>query len=439
MPQFIKFTPEILNGQNISILREIGRKVGVKSSSTKLKDELILNIIKIQNGEIEPDTQSKRGAPAKQVDVSAFYRQEVQEPIKEDEILYPTDFPCEVFEFNDVNPVNTRGYFKLISQDGYGFILKEPTKMSYDDVFVSQNMVAKYNLKDGDYVLCDAKKGQNSLYFLNEIYFINDISVDDLTAKTNFEDLQATYPDKRLSFADNYNSKSLGIVDLFAPIGFGQRAMIVGDKFTGKTTLLKNLALSVSKNKDVSAYFVLLLGQSPEVVFDFKKDFNNDLYATSYEDDLDTHLSTINFVLNRAKRLVELGQNVVVFACPSSNVLSTNHTDVVEKNSQILSNFKKLVGLGRNVIDGGSLTVVFTIDKNDYVANEYAFAPIVNCKISLSNDLANKRVFPAIDILSSVSQKDYVLLNSAEYDKANAVRKGLSNGKIDVDDYILNF
>ena len=436
MSEFIKFTPEILRGQNISILREIGRKIGVKSSSTKLKDELILNIIKIQNGELEPDVQSKRGAPTKNVDVSAFYRREI---VPDEEILYPTDFQTEVFEFNDVSPVNTKGFFKLISQDGYGFVLKEPTKRSYDDVFVSQNIVTKYNIKDGDYVLCDSKKSHNGLYYLNTVYFINDISVDDLTTRADFDNLQVAYPNKKLSFLDSNLSKSAGIVDAFAPIGFGQRAMVVGENFTGKTTLIKDLALSVSKNSDVSAYFVVLLGQSPEVISDFKTAFGDNLYATSYDDDVDSHISVIDFVLNRSKRLVELGQNVVVFACPSSNVLSVNHEDVAEKNTQILSAFKKLVALGRNVVDGASLTIVFSIDKKDYLANEYFFAPVVNCKIVLSNDLASKRVFPAIDLLASVSQKDYVLLSKTDYDMAKAVRMDVSNGKINLDDYILNF
>ena len=442
MSEFIKFTPELLNGQNISILREIGRQLGVKSSSSKPKEELILSILQIQEGSLEPVAPSKRGAPAKNVDVSAFYLRDSGSEEPSDEVLYIPNIVKDVLIFRDDNVIESEGVVRLVYPEQYGFILFDMSKRTDKDVFITKQNVCANNLKDGDLVKCTSKLGQNGCLYLDKIISVNGSDKLPDKDRVSINDLPAVYPDKKIPLYDgDYKNKGVRIVDLFTPIGYGQRVAIIGERFTGKKTLVKDIALSIKNNVQDAIIFTILLGESPELISDFKKELGDVLVATSFNQDHEDHIKAFTTVCSRVKRLAEAGENVVLAVGSLSNLFvnSINSDNAIKENEKVVSLIKKAFISAKNIENGGSLTVIVGIDKKDFIKYESEFAPLINCDIILSKELASKRVFPAIDLVSSFTERDNVLSQKNDYVSANSVRKAIVDGKIDLGDAILEY
>ena len=435
--KFRTFTPEELGDVNLFVLREIGRVIGVKAPAGKNKDVLISEIIAIQQGELEPVLPSGLGAPQKtKVDLSAFLEEEIN-----------TEYPYELA--NPKVPLKDSQRPEMITvegvlevhMNGYGFLRVNNYENSKEDAYVSTINIKKYNLRRGDRVkaLCSPPK-ETEAAALKQIITINDLDPALFLKRTNFDDLIPYYPTKRLKLENDENSDDVAIrcIDLFAPLGMGQRGLIVAPPKTGKTTLLKKIAQAIESNyKDVKL-IVLLIDERPEEVTDIKRSVKGEVVFSTFDENAEHHVRAAELVINRAKRLVEVGQNVVILM-DSITRLARAYNNTIESSGKTLSGGldptalngpKRFFGAARNIEDGGSLTILSTalIDTgsrmDDVIYEE--FKGTGNMEIHLSRELSEKRIFPAIDLYKSGTRKDELLLSEKELSTVIKLRKILS-------------
>ncbi len=426
MPVFIKFTEETLKSQSLSVIREIGREIGVKSPTSKSVPELVNAIIKIQNGEITPVNPSTRGAPSKPVDVSMFYAD--------------YDKVTNVFELKDESVFSVTGVLEQ-HISGYGFLRVNNYENSDGDVYVSQQNIKKYNLRRGDKVTGKAKASNNNAAALTEVDLINDLPPELFLKRKNFDDLIPFYPTDRIRLETKENILATRCVDIFAPLGMGQRGLIVAPPKTGKTTFLKAMASAIEENYPDIKLIVLLIDERPEEVTDIKRSTGGEVVYSTFDEEPEHHVRAAELVINRAKRLVEVGKNVVILM-DSITKLARAYNNLVESSGKTLSGGidpnalyapKKFFGAARNIEDGGSLTIISTalVDTgsrmDDVVYEE--FKGTGNMEIHLSRELSEKRIFPAIDIKKSGTRKEELLLSDKERVAEYKLRKVLAESK----------
>ncbi|MBQ9513752.1 MAG: transcription termination factor Rho [Clostridia bacterium] len=446
--KFKQFSTETLKKLSLSVLREIGREIGVKTPAGKNKDDLISDIIDIQRGVLSPEPPSTRGAPPKfKIDLSEF----LLETEKKDNLYTREEEKnIKVSDNNDDGTQTVEGVLEQ-HQSGFGFLRTNNYENSKDDVYVSIQNIKKFNLRRGDKVKAIAKEVREG----NSIALIDVISINDLDPKlflkrTNFDNLTPYYPTDRikLEVAGEQNDVALRFIDLFSPIGMGQRGLIVAPPKTGKTTLLKKIAQSIEKNyKDVKL-IILLIDERPEEVTDIKRCVKGEVVFSTFDEGADHHIRASELVINRAKRLVEVGQNVVILM-DSITRLARAYNSVCESSGKTLSGGldptalagpKRFFGSARNIEDGGSLTILSTalIDTgsrmDDVIYEE--FKGTGNMEIHLSRELSEKRVFPAIDINKSGTRKEELLLTEKELKVEYQLRKIL-NDRVDATDSLI--
>lgn len=444
MQRFKKLTIEMLEGESIAILREIGRRIGVKAPAAKNKGDLITEIIAIQKGELEPVPPIKRGAPTKSViDVSAFLEQDDEYEIVE----RPT------IRFSDVNKKAEEGFVTegYLEQhvSGYGFLRVKNCENSEGDIYVSQQNIRKFNLRRGDKVKALAKEPRDGegAAALQEVISINDSPAEVYQKRANFDELVPYYPTKRIRLERKTGENGLAIrlIDLFAPIGKGQRGLIVAPPKTGKTTLLKMIAQSIEENHPEIKLLVLLIDERPEEVTDIKRSVGGEVIFSTFDEGPEHHIRTAELVINHAKRLVEGGQDVVILM-DSITRLARAYNSTIESSGKILSGGldpvalqgpKRFFGAARNIEEGGSLTILSTalIDTgsrmDDVVFEE--FKGTGNMEIHLSRELSERRVFPAIDLYKSGTRKEELLLNQSELSTVYKLRKILGDAQNSTD------
>lgn len=439
MNEFIIFTKELLEEQHLTILREIGRQIGVKAPASMGKMQLVKEIIDIQSNKKKPINPNKRGAPKKiDVDVSEFYAKNVT---KKGENAYK-DLPYEnslVMHDSDSSFVVEGILEQHIS--GYGFLRTNNYENSKNDIYVSSQNIKKYNLRRGDKIKARAKvvvEGDSAA--LQEVLSINDLEPNLFLKRTKFDELLPCYPTQRLKLESEGkdNGISIRLIDLFCPLGKGQRGIIVAPPKTGKTTLLKLIAQSIERNyKDVKL-IVLLIDERPEEVTDIKRSINGEVVFSTFDEGPEHHIRAAELVINRAKRLVEVGQDVVILM-DSITRLARAYNSTIESSGKILSGGldpmamqgpKRFFGAARNIEDGGSLTILSTAlietgsRMDDVIFEE--FKGTGNMEIHLSRELSEKRIFPAIDIYKSGTRKEELLLSEKELDTVYKLRKILS-------------
>ena len=436
MVKFINFTKETLKAQHLTALREIGRQMGVKSPASKNKVQLVKDIMAIQNKEIPPTIPGKRGAPVKMdVDVSEFYAA--------DEHVYD-DGPIKKVPLRDKEQ-NEDGCFVVegvLEQhvSGYGFLRVNNYESTIEDAYISSQNIKKYNLRRGDKVKALAKivrVGETAA--VQEVISINGLEPIKFKQRANFDDLVPYYPTERIRLETNgEDNLAIRCIDLFAPLGMGQRGLIVAPPKTGKTTLLKMIAQSIEKNyKDVQL-IVLLIDERPEEVTDIKRSINSEVVFSTFDEGAEHHIRAAELVINRAKRLVEAGVNVVILM-DSITRLARAYNNTVESSGKTLSGGidpaamcgpKRFFGAARNIENGGSLTILSTAlietgSRMDDVIYE-EFKGTGNMEIHLSRELSEKRVFPAIDLYKSGTRKEELLLSEKELSTVYKLRKILS-------------
>ena len=328
-----------------------------------------------------------------------------------------------------------------ITADGYGFLRSNGYDSGEEDIYVSPTQIRRFRLKKGDKILGLTRESKESEKFSPLIYIneINDIKVSELKARKDFDDLIPIYPNEKYTLETEKNEVSTRIIDFLVPIGKGQRALIVAPPKAGKTSLLRSILKGIEINNPKSKIFVLLIGERPEEVTEMKRFTKAEVIASTFDELPQNHIRLAEFVLERAKRLVELGEDVVILVdsitrlsrAYNVNTPSSGKTLTGGLDPFALHKPKRFFGSARNVENGGSLTIIATtlVDTgskmDDMIYEE--FKGTGNMEIHLSRKLSELRIFPAIDIYKSGTRKDDLLLTEEEIQSANLIRRKLSN------------
>ncbi|MBQ9103910.1 MAG: transcription termination factor Rho [Clostridia bacterium] len=441
MSKLKTLTVDILEPLHLSILRELGRFIGVKSPASKVKEVLIEEILAIQSGKMEPAERNKKGAPTKlAVDLSMFF-EENEEDFIEEPNSGKIIFADEEGEERVIEGI-------LEPHSNYAFLRTKGYESSEKDVFVSGPIIRKYNLKKGDLVKGKAKAVREEGYpALQTVITVNDKKAIEYPDRVDFESLLACYPTEKINLEIIKNPDiSCRAIDLFAPIGKGQRGLVVAPPKTGKTTLIKKIAKSIEENHKEIELIILLIDERPEEVTDIKRSVKSTVVYSTFDQSVDHHIRASELVISRAKRLVENGKDVVILL-DSITRLARAYNNYIEPSGRTLSGGldptalsgpKRFFGSARNVEDGGSLTIIATAlvetgsRMDDIIFEE--FKGTGNMELHLSRELAERRIFPAIDLNKSGTRKEELLLSEEELLVSTKLRKLLySNEKVSVD------
>ena len=344
------------------------------------------------------------------------------------------------FEFEGI--INTEGVLEMM-QEGYGFLRSSDFNYlsSPDDVYVSQSQIRLFGLKTGDTVLGTVrppKEGEK--YFpLIKVDKINGLDPKVVRDRVSFEHLTPLFPDEKFNIAEKQSSISTRIIDLFSPIGKGQRGMIVSQPKTGKTMLLKDIANAIAANHPEVYQLILLIDERPEEVTDMQRNVDGEVVASTFDEPADRHVKVANIVLEKAKRMVECGHDVVILL-DSITRLARAYNTVQPASGKILSGGvdanalhkpKRFFGAARNIEGGGSLSIIATAltetgSKMDEVIFE-EFKGTGNMELQLDRRIANRRIFPAIDLISSSTRRDDMLLDENTLQRMWVMRKYLAD------------
>ena len=344
------------------------------------------------------------------------------------------------FEFDGI--VETEGVLDMMTE-GYGFLRSSDYNYlsSPDDVYVSQSQIRLFGLKTGDTVLGSVrppKEGEK--YFpLIKVDKINGLDPKVVRDRVSFQHLTPLFPQEKFNLADKQSTISSRIMDLFSPIGKGQRGMIVSQPKTGKTMLLKDIANAIAANHPEVYQLILLIDERPEEVTDMQRNVDGEVVASTFDEPAERHVKVANIVLEKAKRLVECGHDVVILL-DSITRLARAYNTVQPASGKILSGGvdanalhkpKRFFGAARNIENGGSLSIIATAltetgSKMDEVIFE-EFKGTGNMELQLDRRIANRRIFPAIDLVSSSTRRDDLLLDENTIKRMWIMRKYLAD------------
>ena len=484
------YTKEDFNNMTIQNLREFARELGINAPTRKNKEEIINECYDfINNAEHIVTPVSKRGRPPKsgvmavEVQDSAQFHYNLSDKSDEqtekriddnkrggmsiEEMLRQED--CEM----------RSGILEML--EGYGFLRAENCECSEKDVYVSGKMIKNIGLRAGDFVVGVAKrnsdnkppalvaiervnpeikyeivyqkdaKGRDILETgeYKSVGYVGDSGKDfgNLRSRPHFDNLTPVFPQERLRLEINTQEKNvtrsdfaIRSLDLIAPIGKGQRAMIVSPPKAGKTTLLKKIANSITTNHEEVKLFVLLIDERPEEVTDMKRSIKGEVIYSTFDEVPEHHCQASEILIERAKRLVELGQDVVIMMDSLTRLARAYNLTIPPTGRTLsggidpgaLASPKKFFGAARNIENGGSLTIIATalVDTgsrmDDVIYEE--FKGTGNMEITLDRKLSERRIFPAIDLNRSSTRREDLLLTQKELEGVWALRKLLSNG-----------
>ena len=400
---------ELLKGKYLDELKTIAKSYGLANVSKYKKDELISEILKADNCFESEDSEKII----------------INEPDENDSKSNTTTV-CGLID---------------ITADGYGFLRSNGYDSGEEDTYVSPTQIRRFRLRKGDKILGLTRERKETEKFSPLIYIneINDIKVSELKTRKDFDDLIPIYPNEKFTLETEKEEVSTRIIDFLVPIGKGQRALIVAPPKAGKTSLLRSILKGIEINNPKSKIFVLLIGERPEEVTEMKRFTKAEVIASTFDELPQNHIRLAEFVLERAKRLVELGEDVVILVdsitrlsrAYNVNTPSSGKTLTGGLDPFALHKPKRFFGSARNVENGGSLTIIATtlVDTgskmDDMIYEE--FKGTGNMEIHLSRKLSELRIFPAIDIYKSGTRKDDLLLSEEEIQSANLIRRKLSN------------
>ena len=361
-------------------------------------------------------------------------------PVMQQEMESPIIRNSEVPRYDFADLITANGVLECLT-DGYGFLRSSDYNYlsSPDDVYVSPQQIKKYGLKTGDVVDCTVRPPHdNEKYFaLSTVKTINGRVPSEVRDRVAFEHLTPLFPEEKFTLCGDRatTNPSVRIVDLFSPIGKGQRALIVAQPKTGKTVLMKDIANAIAANHPEAYIMMLLIDERPEEVTDMARTVNAEVIASTFDEPADRHVKIAGIVLEKAKRMVECGHDVVIFldsitrlarayntVAPASGKVLTGGVD-----ANALQKPKRFFGAARNIEGGGSLTIIATAlvdtgSKMDEVIFE-EFKGTGNSEIQLNRSLSNKRIFPAIDLVLSSTRRDDLLLDETTLNRMWIIRK----------------
>ena len=407
---------------------------------------------KVEPKEPEAPKTKKRGRPKKEAKVeNPESKPEKIDPAKAEEpkVIQPAE-PQEPEESasdftmpNLGENVIAMGTLEC-APDGYGFLRSADYNYlsSPDDIYVSKEQVRQYGLKPGDTVECSIRVNpQPDKFFpMDKVIRINGLDPELAKKRIAFENLIPLFPDQKFKLCTGHNdSLSVRMIDLFSPIGKGQRGLIVAQPKTGKTVLLKELANAILNNDPEVYMIVLLIDERPEEVTDMSRSVNAEVIASTFDEPAENHVKVANIVHEKAKRLVESGHDVVILL-DSITRLARAYNTVAPSSGKVLSGGveaqalhkpKRFFGAARNIENGGSLTIIATAltetgsKMDDLIFEE--FKGTGNMELQLDRKLANKRIFPAVDIPASSTRRDDLLLPADVLSRMWQIRKMLSD------------
>ena len=346
------------------------------------------------------------------------------------------------FEFKDLIPAS--GVLE-ITTEGYGFLRSSDYNYlaSPDDIYVTAQQIKRYTLKTGDVVECFVRppKSNKKYFILTSVKSINGRDPHEVRERISFENLTPLFPEEKFDLTSDAKSRNIStrIVDLFAPIGKGQRSLIVAQPKTGKTILLKDIANAIAANHPEAYIMILLIDERPEEVTDMARTVNAEVIASTFDEPADRHVKIAGLVLEKAKRLTECGHDVVIFldsitrlarayntVAPASGKILTGGVD-----SNALQKPKRFFGAARNIENGGSLTIIATAltdtgSKMDEVIFE-EFKGTGNSELQLDRQLANKRIYPAVNLVQSSTRRDDLLQDETTRNRMWILRKHIAD------------
>lgn len=429
---------ETLQSKKLSELRNIAQSLGVERISTYKKQELLEAIVK----QIEHNSKEN-------------------EKLEQEDNKQNNNHTSEESQ-NDDNKDNQQNEGKQtiegildVMDEGFGFIRQYAYDSGEEDVYVSPIQVRRFRLKTGDYIkgLIRDKKEKDKFAPLIYVFEINGNSPENSYKRLNFEDLKPIYPTQKLTLEDENNDITNRIIDLVAPIGKGQRGLIVSPPKTGKTTIIKKLANAIEKNHPESKIFILLIDERPEEVTDIERSVNKftaekspsmktEIVASTFDEPVENHIRLSEIVIERAKRYVEMGTDVVILLdsitrmARAYNIVTPASGKTLSGGLDPLALFKpkRFFGAARNIEKGGSLTILATclVDTgsrmDDMIYEE--FKGTGNMELHLDRDLSEMRIYPAIDIYKSGTRRDDLLLKPKSQKamiKLRAMNKGIKS------------
>ncbi|XJS10493.1 transcription termination factor Rho [Aerococcaceae bacterium WGS1372] len=344
------------------------------------------------------------------------------------------------------------GVLDILPGDSFGFIRPINYSPSQEDVYISNSQIRRFDLRNGDKVEGPARPPKSSERYsgLMQISSVNGKDPEIAKERDHFPGLTPLYPEQQIRLEQKQNAISNRLIDVFSPVGFGQRGLIVSPPKAGKTSTLKQIANGISTNYPDVELIILLIDERPEEVTDIERSVNGEVVSSTFDQKPENHIRIAELVLERAMRLVEDGRDVVILM-DSITRLARAYNLVVKPSGRTLSGGldpasfyfpKRFFGAARNIEDGGSLTILATalVDTgsrmDDLIYEE--FKGTGNMEIHLSRQLAERRIFPAIDIQRSGTRKEELLMDEEELDKIWKFRKMMSGDPLEYTDQIIN-
>ena len=420
-----------MEDKTLAELKELAKENNIKNISKLKKEELVQVLEQVINSETISTTEIAK---------------KNETDIKEDE-----NNNQEGYKLTNEGDEIVEGILDILP-DGYGFLRGENYLSSPKDVYISVIQIRRFKLDKGDIIkgIARCKEGEKfpSLIFVGEV---NGESPEKAARRKRFDELTPIYPTERIKLETDSKEYAMRMIDLMSPIGKGQRGMIVAPPKVGKTTLLKKIANSISKNNPEEKLIVLLIDERPEEVTDMKRSINGEVIYSTFDELPEHHVKVAEMVLERAKRLVEQGQDVVILL-DSITRLARAYNLTIPSSGRTLSGGldpaalhkpKKFFGAARNIEFGGSLTILATAlvetgsRMDDVIFEE--FKGTGNMEVHLDRKLSEKRIFPAIDINKSGTRREDLLLTPKEKETVFALRKAMNSMPVaDVTEHVIS-
>ncbi len=345
------------------------------------------------------------------------------------------------------------GVLDIVSQDGYGFLRPINYSSSKEDIYISTSQIRRFGLRNGDKVAGKARPPKESerYYGLMHVETVNGKNPEEAKERPHFPALTPLYPEKQLTLATTMGRLSTRMVDIFAPVGFGQRGLIVAPPKAGKTTVLKEIANGITANHPEVELIILLIDERPEEVTDIERSVKGDVVSSTFDQQPENHTRVSELVLERAMRLVEDKRDVVILM-DSITRLARAYNLVMPPSGRTLSGGidpaafyrpKRFFGAARNIEEGGSLTILATalVDTgsrmDDVIYEE--FKGTGNMELHLSRELAERRIFPAIDVKKSGTRKEELLLPTTQLEEVWKLRNLMKGDSLEYTDQLLKF
>ncbi len=448
------YTMDELNDKLLSELKNITEELGIKGASKLSKQDLIYKILDEQ-AISKPKKSSVKKSPKESQSSNSSApvnagvgkgagkgagKRDSERTHDRGPSHRTSEYDKQVKDFEGV--IESEGVLEMM-QDGYGFLRSSDYNYlaSPDDIYVSPSQIKLFGLKTGDTVFGKIRPPkENEKYFaLIEVSKINGKSPDEVRDRIPFKYLTPLFPEEKLNLSTNQDNYSTRILDLFSPIGKGQRGMIVSQPKTGKTVLLKQIANAIAENHPEVYLMILLIDERPEEVTDMARSVKAEVVSSTFDEQAERHVKVANIILEKAKRMVECGHDVVILL-DSITRLARAHNTVIPSSGKILSGGvdanalhkpKRFFGAARNVENGGSLTIIApALSETGSQMDEVIFDEFKgtgNMELQLDRKLSNRRIYPAIDVTASGTRREDLLVGKDELSRLWILRKYLAD------------